>query len=52
MTKLWEFSRGHSKPAFSEKVQREDQGKFFKTPQKVAFALVADKDTRANGIIF
>ena len=30
MAKLWQFSRGHSKPAFSEKVKRGDQGKFFK----------------------
>ena len=34
MAKLWEFSRGHSKPAFSEKVQRGDQGKFFKNRPK------------------
>ena len=31
---LWQFSRGHSKPAFSKKVQRNDQGKFFKNRQK------------------
>ena len=30
MAKLWQFSQGHPKPAFSEKVQRGDQGKFFK----------------------
>ena len=29
-----QFMRGHSKPAFSEKVQRGDQGKFFKNRQK------------------
>ena len=34
MAKLWQFSRGHSKPAFSEKVQRGDQGKFFKNRLK------------------
>ena len=34
MAKLWQFSRGHSKPAFSEKVQRGDQGKFFKNRSK------------------
>ena len=28
------FSRGHSKPAFSEKVRRADQGKFFKNSLK------------------
>ena len=30
MATLWQFRQGHRKPAFSEKVQREDQGKFFK----------------------
>ena len=30
MAKLWQFSQGHPKPAFSEKVQREDQGTSFK----------------------
>ena len=34
MAKLWQFSRGHSKPAFSEKVQKGDQGKFFKNRPK------------------
>ena len=34
MAKLWEFSRIHSKPAFSEKVQRGDQEKFFKNRSK------------------
>ena len=34
MAKLWQFSQGHPKPAFSEKVQREDQGKFFKNRPK------------------
>ena len=29
-----QFSQGHPKPAFSEKVQREDQGKFFKNHPK------------------
>ena len=29
MAKLWQFSQGHPKPAFSEKVQRGEQGKFF-----------------------
>ena len=29
-----QFMRGHSKPAFSEKVQRGDQGKFFKNRLK------------------
>ena len=30
MAKLWQFLQGHPKPAFSEKVQKGDQGKFFK----------------------
>ena len=34
MTKLWQFLQGHPKPAFSEKVQRGDQGKFFKNRPK------------------
>ena len=34
MAKLWQFSQGHPKPAFSEKVQSGDQGKFFKYRQK------------------
>ena len=37
MAKLWQFSQGHPKPAFSEKVQRADEGKFFKNRLKVAF---------------
>ena len=34
MAKLWQFSQGHPKPAFSEKVQRGDQKKFFKNRPK------------------
>ena len=34
MAKLWKFSQGHPKPAFSQKVQRGDQGKFFKNRLK------------------
>ena len=34
MAKLWQLLQGHPKPAFSEKVQRGDQGKFFKTRAK------------------
>ena len=30
MAQLWQFRQGHTKPAFSEKVQRGDGGKFFK----------------------
>ena len=34
MAKLLQFLQGHPKPAFSEKVQRGDQGKFFKNRLK------------------
>ena len=34
MTKLWQFLQRHPRPAFSEKVQRGDQGKFFKNRPK------------------
>ena len=34
ITKLWQFWQGHPKPAFSKKVQRGDQGKFFKNRPK------------------
>ena len=34
MAKLWQFSQGHPKAPFSEKVQREDQGKLFKNHPK------------------
>ena len=34
MEKLWQFSRDHSKPAFSKKVQRGDQRNFFKNRPK------------------
>ena len=34
MAQLWQFLQGHPKPAFSEKVQRGDQGKFFKNRPK------------------
>ena len=37
MPKLLQFLQGHPKPSFSEKVQKEDQGKFFKNSPKVAF---------------
>ena len=32
--KLWQFLKGHPKPAFSKKVQRGDQGKFYKNGTK------------------
>ena len=34
MAKLLQFSQGHPKPAFSDKVQRGDQGTFFKNRKK------------------
>ena len=34
MAKLLQFSQGHQKPAFSEKVQMGDQGKFLKNRPK------------------
>ena len=34
MVKLWQFSQGHPKPAFSEKVPRGNQGQFFKNRPK------------------
>ena len=34
MAKLWQFRQGHPKPAFSEKVQRGDQKKFFNNRPK------------------
>ena len=34
MGKLWQLSKGHPKPAFSGKVQRGDQGKYFKNRPK------------------
>ena len=43
MAKLWQFSQGHPKPAFSEKVERGDQGKFFKNRQKSSPCLKGPK---------
>ena len=51
MAEVWQFLQGHPEPAFSEKVQREDQEKFFKNHQKVALLWKAQKDTGANGMI-
>ena len=39
MAKLWQFSQGRAKPAFSEKVQTADQGKFFKNRLKKSLRL-------------
>ena len=39
MAKLVQFLQGHPKPEFSEKVQRGDQGKFFKNRPKSSHSL-------------
>ena len=39
MAKLWQFLQGHPKPAFSEKVQRGDQRKFFKNRPRIRACL-------------
>ena len=46
MVKLWQFRQGHPKPAFSEKVQRGDQGKFFKNRRKKSPRLKGPKTLR------
>ena len=43
MAKLWQFLQGHRKPAFSVKVGRGDQGKFFKNTQKSSPCLKGPK---------
>ena len=43
MAKLQQFLQGHPKPAFSEKVQRGDQGKFFKNRPKSSLRLKGRK---------
>ena len=43
MAKLWQFLQGHPKPAFSEKVQRGDQGKFLKNRPKSSLRLKGAK---------
>ena len=42
MAKLWQFSQGHLKPAFSEKVQMEKE-KFFKNRPKSSPCLKGPK---------
>ena len=51
MAKLLQFSQGHPKPAFSEKVQRGTKGNFLKIAQKDVLAEKAQKHCGANGII-
>ena len=43
MAKLWQFSQGVPKPSFSEKVERGDQGKFFKNGLKSSLCLKFSK---------
>ena len=43
MTKLWQFSQSEQIPAFSKKVQREDQRKFFKNRLKSSPRLKGQK---------
>ena len=43
MARLWQFWQGHRKPAFSEKVQREAQEKFFKNRPKGSPSLKGPK---------
>ena len=51
MAKLLQFSQGHPKPAFSEKVQRGDQGKLFKNRPKRSARLKAHKHPGENVVI-
>ena len=44
MAALWQFLQGHPKPAFSEKVQRGDQGKFLKNRPKSSPRLQGQKE--------
>ena len=46
MAKLWQFLEGHPKPAFSEKVQRGDQEKFFKNRPKSSLRFKGANSTR------
>ena len=50
MAKLWQFSQGHPKPSFSEKVQRGTNTNLSKLAQKDALALKAQKHSRPNRI--
>ena len=43
MAKLWQFLQGHPKPAFSKKVQKRDQEKFFKNRPKSSPRLKSPK---------
>ena len=43
IAKLWQFLQGHPKPTFSEKVQRGNQEKFFKSRPKGSLRLKGSK---------
>ena len=51
MAKLQQFLQGHPNPAFSDKVQKGDQGNFSKIAQKRDLVWKAQKHSGANGII-
>ena len=51
MAKLEQFSEGHPKPAFSEKVQRGDQEKFFKNRPESSPRFNGPNPSGANVII-
>ena len=51
MTKLWQFSQRHPRPAFSEKVQRGTRGNFSTIARKVALVWKVQKHSGANNII-
>ena len=50
MAKLWQFSQGHPKPSFYEKVRRGTNTNLSKLAQKDALALKAQKHSRPNHI--
>ena len=51
MVNLWQFRQGPPKAAFSEKVQRGDQEKFFKNRPKSTLASKGQQHSCANVII-
>ena len=51
IAKLWQFSQGHPKAAFSEKRKRGTKGNFSKIAQKDILTEKAQKHSGANGII-
>ena len=51
MAKLLQFSKGHPKPAFSEKFKVGTKGNISKIAQKVALAWKAQQYSVESGII-